>query len=53
MSHKDVHPSAHEVFKTGNFVVQHSSSAFSQLAVDQMIEQTIIRDKIKRWNCNV
>ena len=44
MSLKDVHPSAHEAFKAGDFVVQRSSSAFSQVAVDQTIEQTINRD---------
>ena len=44
MSLEDTHPSTHEAFKAGDFVVQRSSSAFSQVAVDQTIEQTINRD---------
>ena len=44
MSLEDAHPSAHEALKAGDFVVQRSSSAFSQVAVDQTIEQTINRD---------
>ena len=44
MSLEDAHPSTHEAFKAGDFVVQRSSSAFSQVAVDQTIEQTINRD---------
>ena len=44
MSLEDTHPSTHEAFKAGDFVVQRSSSAFSQVAVDQTIEQTFNRD---------
>ena len=44
MSLEDTHPSAHEAFKAGDLVVQRSSSAFSQVAVDQTIEQTTNRD---------
>ena len=40
----DVHPSTHKSFQAGNFVVQRSGNAFSQVAVDQTIEQTINRD---------
>ena len=41
---KDRHPAAHEAFQAGDFVVQRSGNAFSQVAVDQTIEQTINRD---------
>ena len=34
----DVHPSTHKSFQAGNFVVQRSGNAFSQVAVDQTIE---------------
>ena len=44
MSLEDTHPSTHEAFKAGDSVVQRSSSAFSQVAVDQTIKQTINRD---------
>ena len=44
MSLKDRHPAAHEAFQAGDFVVQRSGNAFSQVAVDQTIEQTINRD---------
>jgi len=44
MSLKDCHPAAHEAFQAGNFVVQHSGITFSQVAVDQTIEETINRD---------
>ena len=40
----DVHPPTHKSFQAGNFVVQRSGNAFSQVAVDQTIEQTINRD---------
>ena len=44
MSLKDVHPSSYEAFKAGDFVVQGLGNAFSQVAVDQTIEQTLNRD---------
>ena len=44
ISLKDVHPSTYESFQAGDFVVQRSGNAFSQVAVDQTIEQTINRD---------
>ena len=44
MSLKDCHPAAHEAFQAGDFVVQRSGNAFSQVAVDQTIEQAINRD---------
>ncbi len=44
MSLRDVHPSTYEAFQAGDFVVQRSGNAFSQVAVDQTIEQTINRD---------
>jgi len=46
MSLEEKHPAAHEVLQASEFVVQRStSSSFSQVAVDQTIEQTINRDK--------
>ena len=53
MSLEDSHPSAHEAFKAGDFVVQRSSSAFCQVAVDQTTEQTINKGKIEWRNCRV
>jgi hypothetical protein len=45
MSLKDNHPSAYEAFKAGDFVAQRSTgNAFSQVPIDQTIEQTINRD---------
>ena len=44
MSLKEEHPSAYEAFQAGDFVVQRSGNAFSQVAVDHTIEQTINRD---------
>lgn len=37
---EDAHPVVSEAFAAGDFVVQRSSNAFSQLPVDQTIEQT-------------
>lgn len=39
-----LHPAAYEAFQNGNFVIQRSANAFSQVAVDQTIEQIINRD---------
>lgn len=44
LSLEDAHPSVDEAFKEGDFVVQRSINAFSQVAVDQTIEQTVNRD---------
>ena len=45
MSLEEKHPAAHEALQACEFVVQRStSSSFSQVAVDQTIEQTINRD---------
>ena len=42
---KETHPEAFDVFSKGDFVVQRSeSSRFSQVAVDQTIEQTVNRN---------
>ena len=38
------HPDVHEVFLDGEFCVQRSNSVFSQIHVDQSIEQTVNRD---------
>ena len=42
MSLKDAHPAFQEAFQ--DFVVQRSGNAFSQVAIDHTIEQTINRD---------
>lgn len=45
MTLEEKHPAAHETFQAGDFVAQRSTdSSFSQVAVDQTIEQTINRD---------
>ena len=45
MSLEEKHPAAREALQAGEFLVQRStSSSFSQVAVDQTIEQTINRD---------
>ena len=45
MSLKERHPAAYEAFQAGEFVAQRSTgSSFSQVAVEQTIEQTINRD---------
>ena len=45
MTLEEKHPASHEAFQAGEFVVQRSShGSFSQVAVDQTIEQTINRD---------
>ena len=45
MSLEEKHPAAHEALQAGEFVVQRStSSSFSQVAVDQTIDNTINRD---------
>ena len=42
---QETHPDAFDVFSKGDFVVQRSeSSRFSQVAVDQTIEQTVNHD---------
>jgi len=49
MSLEEKHPAAHEALQVGKFVVQQStSSSFSQVAIDQTIEQTINRDTKSR-----
>lgn len=40
LSLEDEHSAVSEAFTAGDFMVQRSSSAFSQLSVDQTIEQT-------------
>lgn len=44
ISLRDVHPCTYGAYQAGDFVVQRSSNAFSQVAVDQTIEQTINKD---------
>ena len=40
LSLEDAHPAVNKAFTAGDFVVQRSSNALSQLPVDQTIEQT-------------
>lgn len=44
LSLKDAHPSVNEAFKEGDLVDHCSGNAFSQVAFDLTIEQTVNRD---------